>query len=426
MPISRPGAAVLASALFLSLALVPLPCSGQAAAHSSSQPLSNSDPQSAAQPLSQPSAPSSAPHIDLSGLVAGSVLARVDATFEPLFALRFIPELKFSLAVGRGVTLDAEASANVYGSVLFVAADPAETSGDIKPYRGWVRLSTSRFEARLGLQKLSFGSAMLFRPLMWFDSLDPRDPLQLTDGVYSLLLRYYTKGNTNVWGWGLLGNSDRRGFDLAPPDKKTPEFGGRVQVPLFKGELGATYHHRKAAIDGLVPILDPQAPLPVPPVPEDRFGLDGKWDLGVGVWLEAALVHQETPLLLLPFQRALTLGLDYTFALGRGLTVMAEQFRLDFAARAFARGDNLIGGRSLSALLLRYPLGLLDDLSGIFYYDWTDRNFYRFLSWKHTTNALSLNAILFWNPADLPLFPGQPGSSSFAGVGFELLLAYNF
>ena len=208
--------------------------------------------------------------------------SRLDASFEPLLSLRFIPEIKFTLAPtragssGRGLTLDGEISADAYGSLLLVSNGPADTSGDIKPYRGWLRLSTSRFEARAGLQKLSFGSAALFRPMMWFDSLDPRDPLQLTDGVYALLLRYYAKSNANFWAWGLYGNDDRRGFDLAPPDKKTPEFGGRIQVPLFKGEIGATYHHRKAAIDGIVPIMDPVSPLPIPPVPEDRFGIDGK------------------------------------------------------------------------------------------------------------------------------------------------------
>jgi len=382
-------------------------------------------------PLPAP-AQSPAPGLQLSGLLSLMSTARFDATFEPLFGLRFIPEVKFSLSAGRGVTVDAEASVNAYGSLSFLSDGPATTSGNVKPYRGWLRLSTSRFEVRVGLQKLSFGSATLFRPLMWFDSLDPRDPLQITTGVYGLLLRYYAKGNANFWAWSLLGNKDARGWDIAPSDKKTPEFGGRVQVPLFKGELGATYHRRKAAIDGLTPIMapvmdpvmapPPESPLPVPPVPEDRFGLDGKWDLGVGVWFEGTLTHQRTSLLPLPYQRALTLGMDYTFGLGNGLNVVAEHFRLASSLRAFGRGDGL----SLSALLLRYPLGLLDEVSGIFYYDWKNRNVYRFVSWKRTTNALSFSLILFWNPKDLLVFKGQPGSASFAGTGFELLLAYNF
>jgi hypothetical protein len=370
------------------------------------------------------SAQSSAQGFKLSGMVSVWSTGRFDAAFEPVFSLRFIPEAAFSFKLGRGVTVDAEASANAFGSAFFFSQTDTLTEGKIKPYRGWIRLSTSRFEARVGLQKLSFGSATIFRPLMWFDSLDPRDPLQLTDGVYGLLLRYYTKGNANFWAWGLYGNSDTRGWDLAPPDEKTPEFGGRVEVPLFKGELAATYHHRKAAIDGLTPIMAPLpgSPLPVAPVPEDRFAVDGKWDLGVGVWFEGSLTHQRTPLLPLTYQRALTLGMDYTFGLGRGLNVMAEQFRLASSTSAFGRGDGL----SFSGLLLRYPLGLLDEVTGIFYYDWKNKNVYRFVNWKRTYDSLSLNLMLFWNPDELLVFQGQSGSSSFAGTGFQLLLAFYF
>jgi len=382
----------------------------------------------------------------LRGQISLQSSARFDARFEPFLSLRFIPEIRFSLAPGRsasassasdssappaptassrGVTFDAEASANAYGSCLFVSDAEADLTGDVKPYRAWVRLSTARFEARAGLQKVSFGSATVFRPMMWFDTLDPRDPLQLTDGVYALLLRFYTDGNANFWAWTMYGNDSRRGFDLAPPDTKTPEFGGRVQVPLFKGEIGATYHRRKAAIDGLVPIMDPfdpASPLPVDPVPEDRFGLDGKWDLGVGFWLEGALVHQRTPLLPAPYQTSLTAGLDYTFALGRGLHVLAEHFRFESSAGAFAAGQS----QDISAALVRYPLGLSDELTAIVYYDWESGHLYRIASWRRTSDDLSFTALAFWNPETQLLFPGQPGSSSFAGTGLQLVLAYHF
>jgi hypothetical protein len=378
-----------------------------------------------------PSATSSG--FTLGGQLSLQSSARFDARFEPFFSLRFIPELKFTLAPspsdtsrpGRGVTVDAELSANAYGSALMLPDGPASTSGDVKPYRAWLRLSTSRFEARAGLQKVTFGSATVFRPMMWFDSLDPRDPLQLTEGVYALLLRYYTQGNANFWAWTMYGNDNRRGFDLAPPDDKTPEFGGRVQIPLFKGEIAATYHRRKAAIDGLVPIMEPmppEGPLPIDPVPEDRFGLDGKWDIGVGLWLEGALVHQRTPLLPFPYQLSLTAGLDYTFAIGRGLHVLGEHFRLESSAEAFAAGQS----QDLSALLVRYPFGLSDELTAIVYYDWKSRDLYRILSWRRTSDALTFTAMAFWNPAELFIFPGRPGSSSFTGTGLQLVLAYYF
>jgi hypothetical protein len=168
--------------------------------------------------------------------------------------------------------------------------------------------------------------------------------------------------------------------------------------------------------------LPSASPLPVAPVPEDRVGFDGKWDIGPSVWVEGALVHQHTPFLPLSYQRALTLGADYTFGVGRGLTVLAEHFRVASAARAFAAGDGL----SFTALLLRYPLSILDEVSGIIYYDWKDHGWYRFIGWTRKTDALSFSAIAFWDPAELVVFQGLAGSGSFAGTGLELVLAYNF
>ena len=361
-----------------------------------------------------------APGLSFGGLVAAQGSGRFDTKFVPVFGLRFIPELTFSLSLGRGVRFDGEASADAYGSLRLASGKPSESSGDLEPYRAWVRLSTSRFEARVGLQKISFGSASLFRPLMWFDSLDPRDPLQLTDGVYGVLLRFYAKGNANVWAWGLYGNEKARGWDVARPDKRSPEFGGRVQAPLFKGELAATYHRRKAVFDPAGPAV-PGIPAP-PPVPEDRFALDGKWDIGVGVWFEGSLTHQDAVLQPLPWQRALTMGMDYTFGIGRGLNVTAEHFRLAAAEEAFGRGD----GRSLSALMARYPVGLSGEIWSIVYYDWKSRDAYRILGWRRTTDALTFSLMLFWNPEQLLVFRDRQGSASFAGTGAQVLLAYDF
>jgi hypothetical protein len=365
---------------------------------------------------------SSGQSFEFKGMISAFGSGRWADKLEPSLGVRFIPEVDVSLASGRSVTVDSQISANAFGTVTFPSGQASQTSGDVSPYRVWLRLSTSHFEIRAGLQEISFGSATLFRPMMWFDSLDPRDPLQLTSGVYALLLRYFTKSNASFSGWTLYGNNTRRGWDLAPSDKKTPEFGGRVQVPLFRGELGAAYHHRKAAIADLVPTVDAAAAVFVAPVPEDRFGLDGKWDLGVGVWLEGALVHQRTTLLPRPYQLALNAGLDYTFGVGNGLTAMVEHVRFESRAQALTHGDTL----SLSGLLFRYPLDLLDELTGISYYDWRNRSAYGFLTWKRTYDKLSFNSILFWSPRKPIVFPGLPGSSPYAGKGFQFLFAYHF
>jgi len=121
---------------------------------------------------------------------------------------RYLPQLDYSLALGNNSKIDFEASANLNGSLALIPDDDKYTSGHIKPYRLWVRYSTEHLELRTGLQKISFGSATLLRPLMWFDQLDPRDPLQLTDGVWGMLGRYYFPNNANLWLWGLEGNKN--------------------------------------------------------------------------------------------------------------------------------------------------------------------------------------------------------------------------
>ena len=84
---------------------------------------------------------------------------------------------------------------------------------------------------------------------MWFDRIDPRDPLQLTDGVWALLLRYFFLNNANIWLWGLYGNDDVKGWEFLPTVKDDIEFGGRIQVPVPLGELGLSYHHRRADVN---------------------------------------------------------------------------------------------------------------------------------------------------------------------------------
>lgn len=362
-------------------------------------------------------ASSSTPAFAFRGLVSGWVAGRFAGPVQPLSGIRFIPEAGFSLSAGRGLTLDVEAAANAVGTVQFL---PGETLSDARAelYRGWVRLSSSRFEARLGLQKLSFGSASLLRPLMWFDTLDPRDPLQITGGVYALLFRYYIPGNATFWIWGMAGNDRLRGWDTAPTDKKKPEFGGRFQVPLGSGELALTYHRRRADVRSLMP-----SPLPAATaVPEDRVGLDGKWDVGVGLWFEAALIRQNTALLARPWRRVFDLGLDYTFGLGRGLYALAEHFVLREAPTSWGNGPGL----SLTAFLLRYPLGLLDELSAIVYSEWDRGDLYRFVQWRRAYDRWSLHAILFWNPKSASLYRAGSGGSLFSGRGFQILAAYNF
>lgn len=339
-------------------------------------------------------------------------------TAETALGLRYIPSFSLKKDLGGGLALDAEASANIYGSAQGSSLRSIATRAAAKPYRLWVRFSTARFEARLGLQKINFGSALVLRPLMWFDRLDPNDPLQLTDGVDGLLLKYTFADNTNIWLWGLYGNDDVKGWETVPTRSKAPEYGGRIQTPVLSGEAALTYHHRS---------LNPSRSLiPFPPderdvVSEDRFGLDGKWDIGLGVWCEAALIRQGWSVFRERYQRMLCFGLDETIDVVGGIHLMAEHLLFDVSREAFGRGTR----RSLTALSADAPLGLLDRLHAIVFHDWTSGDWYRFLTWQRTTDAWTLFIVGFWNPDRYAIYANRPESNLFAGKGLQITLVYD-
>lgn len=371
--------------------------------------------------------------LGLKGQLSGWITINADRFSESLSGIRYIPSLSLDKPISKDFSLDGEVSFNGYGSGQFHGFDEFETSGKIKPYRIWLRFSSSQFEARLGLQKMNFGSATLLRPLMWFDRIDPRDPLQITDGVYGLLLRYYFLNNSNLWLWGLYGNDEIKGWEFVPSDNKSLEFGGRFQYPVPGGELAVSYHRRRINLEkGVSQLLSmagfsSQQPesltdvFDLSTIPETRFGLDGKWDIGVGLWVEGVLIHQEINFLPYKYQRLVNIGLDYTFSLGNGIYALYEHFLFDLSEETFGEGD----GFEFSALSLNYPLGLLDNLTGMVYYDWENEDWYRFLNWQRTYDLWSFYLMAFWNPDQFQIYQNVQGNNLFAGKGFQFMVVLN-
>jgi len=332
--------------------------------------------------------------------------------------LRYIPALSLEKTLSDTYTLDTEFSLNTYGSGQFSGWDELETANKLKLYRMWLRIASSQFEARIGLQKINFGSASFLRPLMWFDRMDPRDPLRLTDGVYGLLIRYYFLNNANIWLWGLLGNDEIKGWEFIPSDKKKPELGGRIQLPLYTGEIAVTFHHRKADLKNSIGMT-----LPVSDeiISENRIGLDGKWDIGIGAWFESSLIHQDLPIQQYQYRRFFNLGFDYTFDVGNGILIMNEFFNIETADKAFGTGE----GFSFSILSMNYPLSLLDNVTGILYYDWDNQQWYRFINWQRMYDKWSFYFIGFWNPDRFGIYQNQRETNLFAGKGFQLMMVFN-
>lgn len=329
---------------------------------------------------------------------------------------RYIPQINYNLQLKNDHKIDFEASININGSAGIKPFDSLKVSGHFKPYRLWARYSSRQFELRAGLQKLNFGSASLLRPLMWFDEVDPRDPLHMTDGVWGLLGRYYFMNNANLWLWGLYGNNNPRGWELAGTNSCYPELGGRIQLPVPAGEAALTYNFRIADtrnLDALIPQFSE--------IRENKLGFDIKLDLVVGFWLEGSWVTKNKNLGLITNQEILNAGIDYTFGLGNGLYVIYEQLLAASDEKAFVFKNTT----SFSLLSLSYPVGLFDNISGIVYYDWKNRNVYTFLNWQKQFNNITLYLMGYWNPEKYNIPVRGNDQTLFAGKGIQVMLVLN-
>jgi hypothetical protein len=332
---------------------------------------------------------------------------------------RFMPTLSIGKTFKNNLKFDSELSFDSYLNYHFAGSVNDISDSKIKPYRLWVRLSTERFELRAGLQKINFGSASALRPLMWFDHIDPRDPLQLTDGVYGLLGRYYFQNNANAWLWILWGNDKTRGWETVPSERKVPEYGGRMQFPVPKGEVAISYHHRTANLAG---VPDPLIIHGSPTYPEDRIGLDGKWDIGPGLWAEYSLIHSSPDTAYFqPWTKLFTLGIDYTFILGNGLYMASEYFRYSSANEIFNSGKKV----TFSSLTVNYRVGI-NKIGAMLYYNWTDKTWYRFINLQRQSDNWTYYLFLYWNPEIFAIYNNISPNNMFAGKGIQFMTVFNF
>lgn len=352
------------------------------------------------------------------GQVSAMHVSKFSKPWQSLTGLRYLPEIKWNTPVGKTLKFDVEASANAFGQVGILTPDSLSADINLKPYRVWGRMATERFELRLGLQKISFGSASMLRPLMWFDHLDPRDPLQLTDGVCAILGRYFFQNNSNIWLWGILPGKTVKGWEFLAGDCRRPEFGGRLQVPAGKGELAVSVHFRYLGTD------QSRASMPMTierPLPEYRAGLDGKWDIGPGIWFEGSYAYANLPKPETRHLRMLTIGADYTFGLGNGLTFTTEQFFYQTGPSVGKSASEI----AFTAGALTYPINLTHSLSAMLFYNWTDNSWYRFVNWRISLKKVSFYLMAFWNPESFDIYQNTGNTSLMGGKGLQLLFVWN-
>ncbi len=322
---------------------------------------------------------------------------------ESIFTLgvTFLPQVFISACSNSSYSIDfdAEVLSNLRGSVGH--GEPFTLNARL--YRGWIRFTSGQLESRLGLQKIAFGSATILRPLMWFDTMDPGDPMMLTDGVWAWLWRYSFLNNTEMSGWIVRGDGKRRGFDLYPTQEGTVEYGGRVQIPVFTGQMAFTFDRRRPLLT-----FDTRNS-----VHELKISADGKWDVGVGLWFEAVakrlIPHAAVP----QWQKALSVGTDYTFPVGNGFYLMGE---------FMVMGNSLNDLYKVAAISADYPLSLTDRVSTIWLYDVEKEDFSVFLKLERDFDRFS-GHLMFFTGSGQSLFPHD---NALSGSGIMLMLSLDF
>jgi len=267
-------------------------------------------------------------------------------------------------------------------------------------HRYWVRYSSEKLEARLGLQKIVFGPSFVLRSLSWFDTIDLKDPTGQTDGVEAFRLRWFPSNTLSIWSWAILNDQD------------TLSYGSRVELSNSAGEWGLTYHQDPSK--SLQPIG--QIGIPVSGS-HNRVAIDYRYDGFIGFWNESALISSDRSEIIMA-----TVGADYTLPIANGLLVMVEYMSIS------NKIDSGELSQSYTAIMASMPLGMVHQLMFISQFDLEENRSYNYLRWSSTYDHYSLNFILSISPkrADYNL-PEEhlPRSLAGFGTGFQFMFIYN-
>ena len=264
-----------------------------------------------------------------------------------------------------------------------IYSDQALLSAYDEPYRWWIRYSTDKLEARLGLQKIAFGPAQILRPTSWFDTIDPRDPTGQTKGVEALRLKYFPNNLLSLWTWVMNTSSEKYSYGL------------RTELSGNSGDWGFTFHQDKTEVInqvGLLPIIMSGS--------HSRMAIDYRYDGLIGFWFEgASLFSTNDSNVNNDLYNLATIGADYTLPIYNGVLIMAETMQINAQP-----GNNIILdsikniNETYSVLMASMPIGLLHQIMAVAQLDWARSQSYYYLRWGITYDRFSLNFSLSANP----------------------------
>jgi len=271
-------------------------------------------------------------------------------------------------------------------------------------YRLWIRYTQPTYDFRIGLQKISFGSASLLRPLNWFDTIDFASTTGQTSGVKAARLQFYLLNNSLLSLWCI--------------DDDQISCGGRIELLNQIGNFGITYfndeNNNQHEVFKVPRIIENQPSLPFPGS-NHRIGLDYRYDGILGLWFEGASIMSSTKNINMNRFDVLTLGGDYTFDIFNGLLLSSESMYFSIISEESTEGTDenpWILNQTTSSLIASTPIGMLNDIMLISIKDWETKDSYSLIRWATNFDYLSINCLLSINPS-----PVQDS--------FKLMLIYN-
>lgn len=276
------------------------------------------------------------------------------------------------------------------------------SSYDNQDYRYWIRYNNQKIDLRIGLQKISFGSAFILRNLNWFDTIDFRNSTNQTIGKKALQLKYFSTGRLDLNFWVIPDNND----DLS--------YGSRLEFSNKYGNYGLVFYKDYTNYDhsiiNIPQIINNQNFLMefIQLKENDRLGLDYRYDGLFGLWIESSHIKSSNKMSPLDSIIFSTLGIDYTLNIWNGVYLMLESMSYEFKAT-----DNSVFDGRLSSLMIQYPIGILYDLSLIRIYDNKLNDSYNFIRLITTYDYFTVNYSYSINPDEYE-------------NNFELMIIYNY
>ena len=315
--------------------------------------------------------------------------------------ISYTPSLSFKSEIDSDSFLDFEISYQLTRRYT------SKIQTDKHKYRFWGRYANETLNVRLGLQKISFGQAFIFRPLSWFDTIDYRNTTDQTIGVKALRLKYTPNNSYGIWAWIMKSN------------QKVPSYGFRLELSDKSGDWGVSYHRDSEDNahfpNQLTNIIHNSGLILINGGfrENDRLGFDYRFDGNIGFWIEASSYIMDNnkvvyvPSLLKRIDLA-TFGFDYTIPTSTNSILFLSETLYSY----FLSEDNDFIDRTSTAFNLNFTIDIMNELMFITILDWEDEKFYNYLRWSNRYDYFNVDFMLSLNPEVI-------------GNNFQIMFVYN-